>query len=129
MKQSRHLKIAGVLQLVQGVPLLLGGILYVFALIRDIHESPPAFALFIVLIIALALFVGVCQLWFGISLVMQKRWTTRVWGFVCCALGLISFPMLFSAYTLCVLILVIREDAKATEPGNGEVREKAGEVE
>jgi vacuolar-type H+-ATPase subunit I/STV1 len=120
MKQSRHLKIAGVLQLVQGVPLLLGGILYVFALIRDlqtgVHELNESGS--IILILAVCLFIGVCQVCFGLSLTMQKQWTRRVAGFICCALGLVFFPFgtAISGYTLWVLIMVRGEDAKVTEP-------------
>jgi hypothetical protein len=128
MKWSKHLKIAGALQIVQSLTLIPGTGSYIIWCFRDIHESPPAFALFIILIIALVLFIGVCQLLFGISLIMQKRWTTRRWGLICCAPGLISFPMLFSAYTLWVLIMVRGEDAKVTESGNGELREKRAKV-
>jgi hypothetical protein len=116
MKTSKHLKIAGALQIVQSLTLLPFGAIYIILCIRDLQESPKTFVLFMALIIALSLFVGVCQLWFGISLAMQKRWTTRVWGFICCVPGLISFPMLFSAYALWVLIMVRREGAKVTEP-------------
>ena len=115
MKSSKHMIVAGALQVVQSFMLLGFGTIYIILYIRDLQEGSQDFELTMFLILALALFVGVCQLWFGISLAMQKRWTKRVWGFICCVPGLFH-PILFSAYTLWVLIMVRREDAKVTEP-------------
>jgi hypothetical protein len=112
---SKHLKIAGYLQIVQGLFDSVFSILYIIILIRELQEGSPAFD-GRMLSFAFTLLVGVCLLWFGISLVMQKRWTTRVWGFIFCAPGLIAFPVgtAISGYALWVVIR--GEDAKVTEP-------------
>jgi vacuolar-type H+-ATPase subunit I/STV1 len=133
MNTSKHMKIAGVLQLLQGLLFLLGGTLYTIALISDlqtgVHELNDSWSFFLVL--AVALFMGTCQVCFGLALVMRKQWATRVSGFICCAIGLpfIPFGTAISAYTLWVLIMVRGEDAKVPQPINGEVREKAGGIE
>ena len=120
MNTSKHMKIAGVLQLVQSLPFLLGGILYTFALIYDLqagkHEWNESWGFF--LILAVLIFLGVCQVCFGVSLTMQKQWATRVAGFICCAIGLPFIPggTAISGYTLWVLIMVRREDETVTEP-------------
>jgi vacuolar-type H+-ATPase subunit I/STV1 len=108
------MKIAGVLQLVQGLPFLLGGILYTCALIRDLraglHEWNESRAFF--LILAFLLFLGVCQVCFGFSLTMQKQWATRVAGFICCSLGFVFFPFgtAISGYTLWVLLQMKKKE-------------------
>ena len=119
MNTSKHMKIAGVLQLVQSLPFLLGGILYTFALIYDLqagkHEWNESWGVF--LILAVCLFLAVCQVWLGLSLVMQKQWVTRVAGFLCCAIGFLFFPLgtAISGYTFWVLIMVRGDDEKVTE--------------
>jgi len=136
MNINKHLKIAGALQVVPGSMMLLFGIYGIIGnFFNPWTDSPEPSQLseyiYIVLILALIFLFGGVQTWFGISLIMQKRWTTRFGGFIFCALGLLGFPVgtAISGYTLWVLIMVIGEDVKVTEPGNGEVREKAGEVE
>jgi hypothetical protein len=62
---------------------------------------------------------GVVQIWFGISLIMQKQWTSQIAGFIICAIfGLVGIPVgtVVNGYTLWVLIMVRGEDAKVTEP-------------
>ena len=130
MNSVKHLKIAGVLQLVQGLPFLLGGIVYVIALIHDlqtgVHELNESGS--IILILAVALLMGLCQVCFGLSLTMQKQWVTRVAGFICCAIGLVFFPFgtAISGYTLWVLLQVKKNKAKTTKQDNREVRQKMG---
>lgn len=115
MKYSKHLKIAGALQIVQTSMGLLFGIMYVILYVLNIQEGSQRFELQMALLLAFLLLIGIGPLWFGISLVMQKPWTTRVWGFVCCAPSLFSFPMLIGAYTLWVMIMVRQANAKAPE--------------
>jgi len=117
MNISKHLKIAGALQVVQGLYVSVFSILYIIILIRKLQEGSQTLD-DRMWILGFLLLVGVCQLWFGISLAMQKRWTTRVVGFIFCALGLAGFPVgtAISGYTLWVLIMVRGEDAKVTEP-------------
>ena len=124
MNISKHLIIAGALQAGLGM-LLLPGVLYVIQYILEIQEGSQALDGWMMLIVALIPLYGACQLWFGISLIMQKQWTTRIVGFIFCALGLLIFPVgtAISVYTLWVLIMVRGEDGKVTEPINGEVRE------
>jgi hypothetical protein len=118
MEASKHLRIAGALQIVQSLTSLPFGVIYVVLYIRDLQEGSHTFEFLMALILALAIFIGLCQLWFGSSLAMQKRWTTRVWGFICCAPGLIMFPMLFSAYTLWVLIMVNQKETCSSSAEN-----------
>ena len=93
MKASKHMIVAGALQVVQSFMLLVFGTIYIILYIRDLQEGSQDFESTMFLMLALALLVGVCQLWFGISLAMQKRWTTRRNGFICCAPSLIiSYP-------------------------------------
>ena len=120
MNTSKHIKIAGVLQLVHGLPFLLGGILYTFALIYDLqagkHEWNESWGDF--LILAVLIFLGVCQVCFGVSLTMQKQWATRIAGFICCAIGLPVIPVgtAISGYTLWVLLQVKNIEEKTAEP-------------
>lgn len=106
MKSSKHMIVAGALQVVQSLTLLVFGTLYVILYIRDLQEGSQDFELTMFLFLTLALFVGVCQLWFGISLAMQKRWTRRRVGFICCAPSLIGSypPLILGAYTIWVLV-------------------------
>lgn len=125
MEPDKHLRIAGALQIVQAITFSLIGVLYVIFGFLDVQASPKDasehFVLLLTLILAVALFVGVWQLWFGISLARQKPWITRVWGFICCVPSLASFPHLIGAYTLWALIRVSNRDAKTIEPQNGHV--------
>ena len=136
MNASKHLKIAGALQFVPGILMLLFGIYGVIGNFFNpwadgSSKTPIAEFVFVILMLALIFLLGGVRIWFGISLARQKRWTTRVWGFILCALGLPGFPVgtAISGYTLWVLITVRGEDAKETDPGNGEVCEKAGKIE
>ena len=105
MKSSKHMIVSGALQVVQSFMLLGFGTIYIILYIRNLQEGSQDFELTMFLILALALFAGVCQLWFGISLAMQKRWTTRRIGFICCAPSLINYPpVILGAYTIWVLV-------------------------
>jgi hypothetical protein len=126
MNASTHLKISGVLQIVQGVMMLLFG---AYGVVGNFFNSPWPDSLepgelseiiYIILIIACIFLAGGLQVWFGRSLVMQKQWTTRVGGFICCIPGLCSWPFLISVYTLVVLVMVQvnKKKAKKTEPIN-----------
>jgi hypothetical protein len=135
MNASKHLKIAGALQVVSGIMMLLFGIYGVIgnffgSCVDGSSKTPFAEYIYVISVLALIFLLGGVLTWFGISLVMQKRWTTRVWGFIIGALGFPGFPVgtAISGYTLWVLIMVRREDAKVTEPGNGEVREKVDDI-
>ena len=130
MERSKHLKIAGALQIVQSFTLIAFASRYLIPYVRELQEGSQALD-DRMLILALILLCGACQLWFGISLIMQKQWTTHVVGFIFCALGFLGFPVgtAISGYTLWAVIVVRGEDAKVTEQGNGEVREKAGKIE
>ena len=120
MNTSSHMMIAGVLQLVQGLPFLLGGILYTFALIYDLqagkHEWNESWRFF--LILAVLIFLGVCQVCMGLALTMQKKWATRVAGFICCSIGLLFIPVgtAISGYTLWVLLQVKNREENMTKP-------------
>jgi hypothetical protein len=109
------MKIAGVLQIIQSFMLLQFSVLFVVRVILDLREGSIPLSehleLIPLLALALTLVIGACQIWFGICLTKQRPWTTRVWGFLCCAPGLFVFPIVFSAYTLWVLIWVCRKDA------------------
>ncbi len=123
MNISKHLKIAGALQISQGIIMLLFG---VYGVIGNFFnpwadgssETPFAEFIYVILMLALIFLLGGFQTWFGISLVKQKRWPTRIGGFIFCALGLLGFPVgtAISGYTLWVLIMVRGENAKVTEP-------------
>ena len=126
MNASKHLKIAGALQVVPGIMMLLFGI---YGVIGNFFNpwtdgsSKTTFAefIYVILMLALIFLLGGVLTWFGISLVMQKRWTTRVWGFIFCAVGFLGFPVgtAISGYTLWVLIMVRGEDEIVTEPEVG----------
>lgn len=110
MKTNAHLRIAGILQIAQSLMILPFSIMYVVLYIQDLREGTHTFALHMALILAIILIAASCQLWLGISLIMKKQWTTRVWGFICCAPGLIAFPQgtLIGAYTIWVMVQVRR---------------------
>jgi hypothetical protein len=136
MNISKHLKIAGAFQVAGGIMMLAFGIYGVIGNFFNpwadgSSKTPFSEFIYVIFVLALIFLLGGFQTWFGISLVKQKRWPTRIGGFIFCAIGLIGFPVgtAISGYILWVLIMVRREDARVTEPGNGEVREKAGEVE
>ena len=115
MKWSKHLKIAGALQIAHSFMLIPFAVIYVILYIRDLQEGSHTFELLMALILALALFVGVCQLWFGISLAMQKRWTTGVVGYICCGPSLIFFPpLIIAAYTIWGLVQTNKQKEQLT---------------
>jgi len=113
MKSSKHMIVAGALQVAQSFMLLVFGSIYTILYIRDLQEGSHDFELTLFLMLALALFIGICQLWFGISLAMQKRWTTRRIGFICCAPSLIGSypPVILGAYTIWVLVQAKKKEA------------------
>jgi len=136
MNASKHLKIAGALQVIQGIIMLLFGMYGVIGNffnpgIDDSSKTPFAEFIYVILMLALIFLLGGVQTWFGISLVRQNRWTTRIGGFIFCALGLPGFPVgtAISGYTLWVLVQVRKHKRIVTELGNGEVREKTNEIE
>ncbi len=126
MTIDRHLKIAGALQVAQGIFSLLFGSVIVFLNIRDLRRmSGPDWQVssavtfwLIALVLAIAFLVGGFQVWFGRSLAKQKRWATRVVGFIWCFLGLFSFPIgtIINGYTLWVLVQIDKWETRMTEP-------------
>ena len=107
MKTSKHLKIAGALQIVQSLGLLQFG-LYVIPYILEIQEGSQTLD-DSMLILAPLLFVGACQFWFGIALIRQKQWVKGVRGFLCCAPSLFP-PVILGAYTIWVLVQANKKD-------------------
>ncbi len=91
MKSNKHLKIAGVLQVAQSIPLLLMGAMAVVMTISELwadeKELGEIFEFLPTLMLVLILLGGGVMVWFGISLAMEKQWTRRVWGYVCCVPG------------------------------------------
>ena len=117
MNSSKHLKIAGALQIAQSIPVFLFSGSYLIAYIRELQEGSQALDDRMLIIISILL-CGAGLLSFGISLIMKKQWTTRVGGFIFCALGLPGIPIgtAISGYTLWVVIMVRGENKKETEP-------------
>ena len=122
MNIKKHLKIAGALQVAGGINMLAFGI---YGVVGNFFNSPWPDSLepgelseiiYVILILALIFLLGGVQTWVGISIVMQKRWTTRIGVLIFCALGLVGFPVgtAISGYILWVLIMARGEYAKAT---------------
>ena len=119
MKTRDHLTIAGVLQLVQGIPnLLYWGGMSIALIILDLKEGPiewgEAFELWPTLMLALILLCGAIEIGFGIALLQKKNWVTRTGGFICCipSLWLAFFPpVLAGVYTIWVLVQVRKDDS------------------
>lgn len=119
MKISKHLKIAGSLQIVLGLLALIPGAFYV----AEFFKSPRVFdgagfseLIPVMLFFTSAFLCGGAQVWFGYALVRQKQWTTQVGGFICCALGFLHPPgMVISGYTLWFLIQA-RSEGKTPPP-------------
>ena len=107
MKTDRHMKIAGVLQMVQSIPLLLFGGYYIISIIQAFLNDSQGWGelpevILMILAIAFIFVYGVVLAWFGYSLIMQKQWTTRVGGLLCSIAGCLLFPHIISIYTLWV---------------------------
>ena len=118
MDASKHLKIAGALQIVLSLPQLLIGVFFIIMHILYLQEEGlHAFELYMLFTLSIMPFAGACLLWFGISLVMQKQWTRGVVGLIICALGLVSFPLgtAISGYTLWVLLQVKNMEEKTEQ--------------
>ena len=126
MNTGKHLKIAGVLQIVHGIILFLFGIYGVvgnfFNPRSDSLEAGELPEVILIILILTAIFLaGGVQVWFGRSLVLQKQWTARVGGFILCVVSALHGGLegiVIGGYTLWVLIMVRGENAKATEPIN-----------
>jgi hypothetical protein len=120
MNISKHLKIAGVLQVIQGIMMLLFGLYGVFGNFFNPWADSPEWEFSkstrIILMLTLIFLFGGIQTWFGFSLARQRQWTTRVGGFICCVLGFFSFPPVFSLYAFVVLLLVNKAKTRVTEP-------------
>lgn len=110
MTANKHMKIAGILQIVTSLMSLPFGIMYVVLYIRDIQEGTYTYEFQMALLLALILFMAACPLWFGIAILMKKRWVTRVPGFLCCIPSLFFFtiPLVAGVYTIWVLIRIRR---------------------
>jgi hypothetical protein len=115
MKRSKHIIIAGALQVAQSLTLITGAGRYIFIYICQLQEGSQTLDDRMV-ILALILLYGACLLWFGISLLLQKQWTRQVAGIICCALGLVVFPIgtAISGYTFWVLLQANRLKEKPT---------------
>lgn len=106
MKAIMHMQIAGALQIVLSIPLLLlcigmfGG-----------GYPPEFFSLLPYWMYALFLFVVGIELLFGISLFKKKRWVGGAGGFICCVPGLFYglIGIVISVYTLWVLIVQVNK--------------------
>ena len=109
MTTSKHLTIAGVLQLVQSIPLLLFSAYYIAEIILVLRDGSQELGelsegIFMLSLFAVILLAEGAVVWFGIALIKQKQWTRRVGGFVCCVPGLLSMPIVISVYTLWALV-------------------------
>ena len=113
MNSGKHLKIAGILQFVPGIMWLRFGSLACIDLwIKEVDLLTLLIAPFIVL-------GGALQIWFGLSLIMQKQWTSRIAGFIICAIfGLLGIPIgtVVNGYTLWTLMRISKNKAKMTDP-------------
>ncbi|MCK5132501.1 MAG: hypothetical protein KAR40_10180 [Candidatus Sabulitectum sp.] len=82
MKLIKRLKIARVLQVVQGITLLLTGAIAMFKIFPELQtgskELGEIFEFLPTLMLAPILLAFEVMVWFDISLVMQKRWTMGV---------------------------------------------------
>jgi uncharacterized membrane protein len=116
MNTGKHLKIAGALQFVPGSMWLLFGSFAVVRIILDLlagsQELSEMLDPLTLLISPIIILGGVVQIWFGISLIMQKQWTSQIAGFIICAIfGLVGIPVgtVVNGYTLWVLMQVKKE--------------------
>ena len=113
MTVSKHLKIAGVLQIVQSIPLLLFSAYYIAEILLGPQELGELSEIIFMLSLFVLIFLcGGVVVWFGIALIKQKQWTRRVGGFICCVPGLLSMPIVISVYTLWVLVRMNKEEAR-----------------
>jgi uncharacterized membrane protein HdeD (DUF308 family) len=108
MNTTKHMRIAGILQTLQSLMFSTFGIWYVILYIQDLQKGSHTFEFQMALLLAFLVFIGICQLWFGISLAMQKGWTKRIGGYICCIPSLIfsTPPVIVGAYTIWVLVQV-----------------------
>lgn len=108
MKAIIHMKIAGALQIVLSIPLLL-----LFSAMLQGYP-PELFLLIPNWMYALVLLAGGVEVFFGISLLKQKKWVGGPGGFICCFpgffLGLIG--TVISVYTLWVLIMQVNNNVR-----------------
>jgi len=128
MKIDKHLKVAGSLQIIEAIIGLILGCLLVLLTIRDLQRvgSPiPSDSAILIwlptLELATVILFSSFQIWFGRSLARQKRWATRVVGFIWCFIGLFSFPIgtAINGYTLWVLVQIDKTEAMMTEQIDG----------
>ena len=120
MEPNTHRKIAGILQLAQGIPnLLFWGGMSVVRIILDLKdgaELSDAFELKPTLILAAILLGGAIETWLGIALLRKKKWVSRAGGFICCLPSLWlnvlpPGPLHVGAYTIWVLTRIRKDDA------------------
>jgi hypothetical protein len=109
MNPSKHLKIAGTLQFVPGI-MWLG-----FGSLANINQWINGKDLLTSLIAPIIVLGGGLQIWFGISLIMQKQWISQSAGFILCAIfSLVGIPVgtVVNLYTLWVLMQINKKKAK-----------------
>jgi hypothetical protein len=111
MNTKKHIKIAGALQMVQGIPLVLFALWYIALLIPEFQAGSmgPGDLFIFILILSIAFLFGGVLVWFGGSLLGQKPWTSRAGGFICSAVSGLCFPHIIGIYTLWVLLQVNKE--------------------
>jgi hypothetical protein len=114
MTIDKHLKIAGSMQAALGIIGALQCIatvaLLFYNLFRPFGGTYFESDFFLFQFFVLILFSLICglQIWVGCSLAQQKRWATRVVGFIWCYFGLFSFPIgtAINGYTLWILVQI-----------------------
>ena len=126
MSIDKHLKIAGAIQVAQGIIGLPWCMVVVMLFNRDLHRPIDGVCAqsdgIIFWLPALAFMIGsilcVFQIWFGRSLAKQKRWATRVAGFIWCFVGLFAFPSgtVINGYTLWILVQIDKMETIKAEP-------------
>jgi len=117
MKSSKHMKIAGALQLLQGIQSLLfgayGALPIILGLQGGSNDLAEMFEFLPTLILAIIILAGTVQTWFGIALIKQRQWVTRPAGFICCVPSFFPAtpPVLVGVYTLWVLVQINKQKA------------------
>ncbi len=124
MNTQEHLRLAGAAQVVLGYISLGFSVMLTVLSMRDVRvlirqfDAPLGVILALIFVLlALPFLLSFFQIWFGRSLAANKRWATRVVGFIWCSVGLLSFPIgtIIHGYTLWVLIQIDRQEALRTE--------------
>ncbi|MEI7947885.1 MAG: hypothetical protein WCJ02_14380 [bacterium] len=119
MTIDKHLKIAGSIQAgvgIMGALLCIATVVFIFYdIFRPFGGDYVGSDMFVFNFFMLILFSLICgfQIWFGCSLAQQKRWATRVVGFIWCFFGLFNFPLgtAINGYTLWILVQIDKIEA------------------